>query len=405
MDLNACRGSLEVPLNTGPDAPPGVRLALAAAVLLAAVGAVQANQAPTAYSDDTHPQEWRIYHDAWNNRTTYLGDTASFNVRMHVPAAGRYTWTLPAMGGVRPDLPNPIATLFDSFEVHGPTGRLGDLARSNATQEVEADGVHDIAFHFTFRIRNLTPYEYTAILEASEAVLDAERTAWPAARISSFPGQVVGFIRFEQASSSAPTPPCEDTCAGLTGLVQRDFNLVFRLAGHPFSLHFHQAPEVSIEELSDAVVAIGSRYVANADFDAQVRVTGTGGPVQLLLDQPGTEPLATLDLGTTTVRLPAGEHRFLYRIDGPPASLTVSITSERSATQIQDEVMLEASRDGTWMLLLPLPLVLLLRRRRFIWNQHDARLYTVVDRRGRLPPRLHQGRPPPFALVRKATRL
>ncbi|MHB8632587.1 MAG: hypothetical protein ACYDBQ_01280 [Thermoplasmatota archaeon] len=106
----------------------------------------QADQQPTASSSATYPKEWRLVNDYWFNATTFFGDERSFSVRMTIPSAGDYVWSMPESGGVKLTLPNPLAQLFTRFAVQETGDIAWDLTRTNTTPAFHADGVHDIVF-------------------------------------------------------------------------------------------------------------------------------------------------------------------------------------------------------------------------------------------------------------------
>ena len=386
---------------------------LLASPLVAAAG----NQQLTAYSDASYPQEWRILHDYWFNATSFLEDSRTFHVRMAIPAAGEYVWTMPETGGVEPGLANPLADLFTSLRIslQGNT-TTWDLAKANTTTPFHADGVHDLLFTFTYRIKNLSPYEYSSILDETRQVRQAERRQWPDGNIVSRPNEASGFIRLQQVSSDSRPDACEETCAGFTNLMARDFNLVFNLRGHAFQLVFRQATEITFTQPDPLTYLVpGSSYSANAEFDATITPLGnlTSHAVDVLLDDPSQPAIAQVHGKPVSVKLPAGDHRFYYRIHLGHADETVAgamaIRSPRSPTGIVDTIHVSpaAEHDPPWLLLALAVLGAILavaawRRRRFTWYEYQrGQLYLVVDNRGREPAREHRGRAPLLARIRQ----
>ncbi|MHB8632585.1 MAG: hypothetical protein ACYDBQ_01270 [Thermoplasmatota archaeon] len=383
----------------------------------------QADQQPTAYSDATYPQEWRLVNDYWFNATTFLGDERSFTVRMTMPSAGDYVWAMLETGGVNLTLPNPLAHLFSTFtlEQHG-AGAAWDLARANLTPAFHADGVHDLFFTVTYRIAHLSPYEYTSIIDQTIQVRDAERRLWPNGNIVTHPNEASGFIRLEQVSRDASPGSCSGTCAGMTQLIARDFDLVFNLVGHPFQLTFQQAAHVDVSPAENQTyLAAGSSYTANAAFQATITTSGDliGNATAALLDDPA-QPSATIALDarqpTTQATFPAGNHRLYYRIDDPDGAAVegaVAVTSPRATSSIQDAIRIQPSppQDYTWAWVLPIAgavglALALAQRRRFTWYEYQpGTLYLVVDRLGRKPDREHHGRPPLLARIRPPRQL
>jgi hypothetical protein len=388
---------------------------LAPAILLlsaASPGLAQGSQL-TAYSDASYPQEWRLLHDYWFNTTSFLNDTRTFHVRIAVPAAGTYVWTMPDHGGIRPDLPNPLSRMFSVFRVT-LDGESWDLAAKNTTTPFAADGASDLHFTFSYRIANLSPYEYTTILEETQRVRDAERAQWPDANIVSRPNEASGFIRLQQVSSDQKPPDCPSgACADITYLAARDFNLVFNLIGKAFQLTFHQATHIPVERASDGLWAAGSSYTSNAAFDATIQAVGnlTKHPVAVRLDARDGALVATLRPGQSrvAVTLPSGTHQFHYAFDPESPGGAIAIHAPRSSAGLLDAIRIppDGHRDLPllWLALALAALAFLAfaaHRRRFTWYEYQRdRLYLVVDRLGHKPNREHRGRPPPLARVRQ----
>lgn len=377
----------------------------------------QGNQQITAYSDATYPQEWRLINDYWFNATTFLLDERTFHVRLSIPDAGDYAWQMPESGGVRPDLPNPLSRLFTTFQVtRQGSHSTWDLARMNATPTFHADGANDVVFTLSYCIRDLSPYDYSELVDQTRAVRDAERDQWPDGNIVSHVNEVSGFIRLQQVTSDSESASCPSgTCADITHLVARDFNLVFNLTAKAFQLLFHQASEIPVSRTSGGVVsAAGSSYTSNAAFDATITATGnlTKHGVSVTLDSPTGRLVAHLDPGHSVVRtkLPGGDHRFYYVFNSDePAFGSISVRSPRSTTYVLDAVALQPNHPEDiplwWLALAALALILFalaVRRRRFTWYEYQrGNLYLVVDAKGRKATREHHGRPPPFVRIRQ----
>lgn len=399
---------------------PRVAVVVMVVVLVPAVSA-QDNRQITAYSDASYPQEWRLLNDYWFNATSFLNDTRTFHVRMTIPSAGDYVWTIPESGGLDPALPNPLAHLFSTLLLARPgNSTTWDLARTNTTPRFHADGANDVVFTFTYRIRNLTPYEYSSIIDQTIQVRNAERQRWPTGNIVTHANEASGFIRLQQVSSDRQPGSCSETCAGFTDLVARDFNFVFNLAGHPFQLLFRQIQEIAIETPDPSTYLVtGSSYTANAAFDATITAYGnlTGRAVEVLLDDP-IHPTATIRLDPThqavRTKLPEGDHRFYYRIhlaqENEALDGAITIRSPRSATSVVDAIHVTPPMqpDPSWLLwiiaaaLAILFLALAARRRRYTWYEYQrGQLYLVVDRKGSKPAREHRGRAPFLARIRQ----
>lgn len=376
-----------------------MRVLLAFVLLVAPVQAAEL----TAYSDASYPQEWRILHDYWFNTTTLLQDSRTFHVRIAAPPPGEYVWTLPERGGIQPDLPNPLSRLFSQFRIT-LNQTTWDLAAQNTTTPFPADGHGDLLFTFTYRIANLSPYEYTSILDDTRRIRDAERAQWPDGNIVSRPNEASGFIRLKQVTNEREDKPCPSgTCADVTPLAARDFNLVFNLAGEAFHLTFHPALPEAARDPSGTVHAVGSSYTANAAYQAVLRATSIH--VDVLLD--GNRLIASLAPGRdATVTLPPGMHRFHYSYASGPGSVDVQATRTRSG--IHDELSEPAASSGwpLWWIAALLGVAaaawLAQRQRRFTWYEYQrGKVYVVVDRRGLKPNRDHRGRPPPLARIRR----
>jgi hypothetical protein len=373
-----------------------VRAVLLAAVLLAAP--VQGEL--TAYSDASYPQEWRLLHDYWFNTTTFLEDSRTFHVRIAAPPAGTYVWSLPERGGIQPDLPNPLSRLFSRFQITLDQ-TTWDLATQNTTTPFASDG-NDLRFTFKYRIANLSPYEYTSVLEDTRRIRDAERAQWPSGNIVSRQQEVSGFIRLKQVTAEREQEPCPTgTCADVVPLAARDFNLVFNLVGEAFRLTFHPAPTRVERTSGAAILAAGSSYTSNAAYEATL---ASDIPVEVRLD--GSRFLAKLTPGhTATVTLPQGTHRFHYEYAGGPG--VVGIQATRTGQGIRDELP-EPPADGwpLWWLAAILAIAaatwLALRQRRYTWYEYQrGRMYVVVDRQGIKPNRDHHGPAPILARIRR----
>ncbi|MHB8632555.1 MAG: hypothetical protein ACYDBQ_01120 [Thermoplasmatota archaeon] len=362
---------------------------LAAVVLLLPVVA-RADSVPSVTSSDTVPGEWRIWNDTWHNRTTFLGDSGTVRLALHAPAPGTYRWVIPGGGDPMPGLPNPLSHLFSSFLVRGPGGLLGELALENASAAFVENGT-DLNFTLDFTVASLAPSAYSDATAQSAAILEAENREWPQAGVTSHPGEVVGFLRLQQLSSSGSC-----NCTSVVPLVERDFSFVFHLAGTPFSFRWIPAAPARV-----GAWVSGSSYEANGDVAGRIMLAGnltTGLAVE------GGPRLAALTTSGAALLLPAGRHRLLYEpsFTGPgEGTVTLAVRAGSfTDTLVQPTAWPSRILAGVfnygWV---ALPL-LLLWPRRYRWRETKrGELYVVEDRRGRRPPRLHHGRAPPWARV------